>query len=278
MNPTYSALDDPALGYCDLLEAGTATFLEPVFECADNASSLLASRYPVKIGGEIFELPKFLVLGERGGGVPIRLGLYAGLDAGQLDTVIAASRLLLQLELSPALARDYALFAAPVVNLPGFGPDQEPLVTFQRRFADAAASDTPPEDDDVRYFHVDFAKWQHHGLILLRSTGLNRAFTATTRSRILADEVVAPALHALSGIVPIAEHPVRVLPSTREARRADCEAGRLLPLPGTEPWPFEIELYAPAGTTCEARVRALFLAVVSILRGYRHFIAHGGEL
>jgi hypothetical protein len=45
--------------------------------------------------------------------VPIRIGLYGGLDAEQLDTVIAVSRLLLQLELSPQLAQDFAIFAYP---------------------------------------------------------------------------------------------------------------------------------------------------------------------
>jgi hypothetical protein len=276
MKTHYIHLDDPALGQCELLDATTSDFIEPLFECAEGSASLVASRNVVSIHDELHELPKFLLLGERGGGVPIRLGIYAGLDAGALDTVIAASRLLLELELSPSLARDYAVFAAPVVNLPGFGPDRVPLANFYRRYAQAL--DEESADEDVRYFQNDFAKWRHDGLIHLRSTGLNTGFAATTRSRILADEVIAPVLRSLSGVVPIAREPVRVLPSASEARWADRRAGRLLPVPGSHPWPFEIELFVPTGIPCEDRIRALFLSVVSILRSYRQFIAHGGEL
>jgi hypothetical protein len=272
MNRRFANLDDLAHGVCDLPDAVTEAFLEPVFDCARESASLLASRVALSIGDVLYELPKFLLLGERGSGVPIRLGLYAGLAADQLDTVIAASRLLLQLELSPILAQDYAVFACPVVNLAGFGWEKSPLVQFQKRYAKGAP------DGDVRYFRDDFAKWKHDGLIFLRSTGMNSAFSATVRSQVLADEVVSPALEALAPFVPMARQPVRVLPESAVARLADFHAGRLLPTPDTRPWPFEIELYAPASVDCERRVRSLFLAVIEILRRYRQFIAHAKEL
>jgi hypothetical protein len=272
MKRHFAYLDDLSHGRCDLPDAVTETYLEPVFDCARESASLLANRVTVSIGDVLYELPKFLLLGERGGGVPIRLGLYAGLDADRLDTVIAASRLLLQLELSPILAQDYAVFASPVVNLAGFGWEKAPLVQFQKRYARGAA------DGDVRYFQTDFAKWKHDGLIFLRSTGMNTAFSATVRSQVMADEVVGPALETIASFVPLARRPVRVLPESAVARFADFNAGRLLPPPDRRPWPFEIELHAPSSVDCELRVRSLFIAVIEILRRYRQFIAHAGEL
>jgi hypothetical protein len=261
---------DPALGLLDLPETSATGLLEPLFEL--RSASLLAQTRAVTIDGEQYELPKMLLLGARGGGVPIRVGIFAGFDAGGLDTVAATVRLLLQGELSPALIRDYALFAYPVVNAPGFGPDRAPHAALQHRWARNSG------DEDARYFRSELGRIGHHVIIQLRSSGVNTAFTATTRSELLAREVVGPALRSLAPLVPVGGEPVRVLSPSVEARRADFAAGRLLPDPVRRPWPFEIELYAPGGQPSAVRACALFLAVVQILRRYRRFIAHGGEL
>lgn len=272
MQTRYTHLEQPAVYSCNGGVLTAASVLDPVFECAEESASLLSSISTVSIGETLHELPKFLLLGERGGGIPIRLGLFSGLDAGQFDTIIALSRLLLQLELSPILAQDFAIFATPVTNLAGFSWEMASLSEFQARYAAEVA------DGDVRYFQEDFAKWRHDGLIFLRSNGVNAGFSATTRSHVLANEVVLPALQALSPAVELARQPVKVLPQSDVAKFADWAAGRLLPRPETRPWPFEIELFAPADAPCEVRVRALFLAVVEILRRYRAFVAHAGTL
>src|SRR5215210_8011905 len=83
--------------------------LMPVFSTAAESESLLGSQHPMRVNGTDFEIPKFMLLGQRGGGKPIRIAFFAGLDAESMDTIAALSRLLLQLELNPALARDFAL-------------------------------------------------------------------------------------------------------------------------------------------------------------------------
>src|SRR5262245_58872644 len=80
--------------------------LAPLFAEAEQSTSLIASRHPVTIDEREHEIPKFLLLGQRGGGQPIRLGLFAGFEAGNLESVQAVADLLLQLKASPALTRD----------------------------------------------------------------------------------------------------------------------------------------------------------------------------
>lgn len=263
-------LNDPALGHLALPETTAASLLSPLFEA--ESPSLVAHSEAVSIRGEYYEIPKLLFLGERGGGTPIRVGLFAGFDAGRLETVAAVARLILQMELCPTLARDYAVFGYPVVNAPGFGPDRVSPAVLQGRWA------SKQEDADARFFRGELARAAHHIIIQLRSSGVNTTFSATTRSDLLAQEVVAPALRSLSPIVPVAPDPVRVLADNAHARHADHAAGRLIPNPSRQPWPFEVELYAPAAAQVEARAAALYLATLQILRGYRRFIAHGGEL
>ncbi len=270
MRPRFAHLENPRIDHDAGDTSAANEILEPVFECARESASLLASRRTVIVGETEYELPQFLLLGARGGGVPIRIGLYGGLDAEQLDTVIAVSRLLLQLELSPKLAQDFAIFAYPVVNAAGFGWEGEPLSSFRQRFAHG-------RDADVQFFQNELATWKPDGLIFLRSSGANAALSATVRSTLLAEEVVTPALEALSPSIPVAPTSVKVLPDSSAARTSDFQSGRLLPHPVTSPWPFEIELFAP-DASAEIRVRALFLAVVEILRRYRSFVAHAGSL
>ena len=246
--------------------------LAPLHEAAGNSSSLIASRHPVDLQGTPAEISKFLLLGQRGGGKPIRLGLFAGFEAGNLETVQALSRLLLQLKASPGLSRDFALIAYPVVNVRGFTAEAAPLADFEARFArDSVGA-------DVQFFKTELNKWRFDGLLSFRTDAASRGVYAAVRSEIIAAEVVEPALAAASVALPLATQAVKVRPGDRYARTADYAHGRLSPPADVRPYPFEIELFIPREPLTEERVDGLFVALTEILRLYRAFIAHGQNL
>lgn len=249
-----------------------ANLLAPMFDAAAESSSLIASRHTIQLAGHSYDLPKFLLLGQRGGGQPIRLALFAGLDAGSFETTVALTRLLLQFELNPALARDYALFGYPVVNLRGFDTPAEPLRAFEARYA----RDT--SDADVQFFKSQLADWSFDGLLSLRVAPKATGFSATVRSEVLAREVVQPSLEAIAGKLPLDARPVRLRTSDRYARLADHAHGKLSAPPSAAPHPFEIEIFAPDSLPIEQRVTGLFLTVHEILRNYRRLIAHGQNI
>lgn len=246
--------------------------LAPVYAAARDSSSLVASRQPVALRGETLEIPRFLLLGQRGGGKPIRLGLFAGFEAGNLDGVRGLAQLLLQLKSSPHLSRDFALIGYPVVNVRGFTAEAAPLAEFENRFARDSA------EADVQFFQTELRKWRFDGLLSLRTDPSARGFYATVRSEIIAAEVVEPALAAAASALPLATQSVKVRPSDRYARTADYASGRLAPPADVRPYPFEIELYAPREPITEKRIDGLFVALTEILRLYRGFIAHGQDL
>jgi len=246
--------------------------LTPVYEAADDSSSLVVSRQSVILRGETFEIPRLLLLGQRGGGKPIRLGFFAGFEAGNLDGVRALAQLLLQLKSSPHLSRDFALIGYPVVNVRGFSSEAAPLAEFESRFARDSA------EADVQFFKTELNKWRFDGLLSLRTDPSARGFYATVRSEIIAAEVVEPALAAAATALPLATQSVKVRPSDRYARTADYAHGRLAPPADVRPYPFEIELHAPRGPITEDRLDGLFVALTEILRLYRGFIARGEAL
>jgi len=246
--------------------------LAPVYEAARDSYSLVASRQSVALRGETSEIPRFLLLGQRGGGKPIRLGLFAGFEAGNLDSVRAITQLLLQLKSSPHLSRDFALISYPVVNVRGFGAEAAPLADFENRFARDSA------EGDVQFFKTELRKWRFDGLLSLRTDSSTRGFYATVRSEIIAAEVVEPALAAAASALPLATQHVKVRPGDRYARTADHAHGRLVPPADVRPYPFEIELHAPREPITDERIDGLFVALTEILRLYRGFIAHRQDL
>ncbi len=246
--------------------------LAPLHTAAHESSSLVASRHLFDIRGVASEIPKFLLLGQRGSGKPIRLGLFAGFEAGNLDGVQALASLLLQLKASPSLSRDYALLAYPVVNVRGFAAAPAPLSEFEIRFAKDSA------EGDVQFFKTELRKWSFDGLISLRSDPTARGVYAAVRSEIIAAEVVEPALAVAAQALPLATQSVKVRPSDRYARTADYAHGRLSAPADVRPYPFEIELFLPREPLTEERTDGLFVALTEILRLYRGFIAHGQNL
>jgi len=244
----------------------------PLHEAARASSSLVVARQPLGIRGTSVEVPRFLLLGQRGGSQPIRLGLFAGFEAGNFESVRVLSQLLLQLKGSAAATRDYALIGYPVVNVRGFTSEAAPLADFESRFARDSA------EADVQFFKSELNKWRFDGLLSLRVDPSARGFYAAVRSEIIAAEVVEPALAAAAAALPLATQAVKVRPGDRYARTADYAHGRLTPPADVRPYPFEIELYAPRGPLSEEHVDGLFVALTEILRLYRAFIAHGQHL
>lgn len=245
--------------------------LAQAFSCAETSASLVASRHAVRLRTHAYEIPKLLLLGQRGSGEPIRLGLFAGFESGHLETVSALTTLLLDLEAAPGGARDYALFGYPVVNLRGFDETPAPLSDFERRFAKDSA------DEDVQFFKVELRSWFFNGLITLRTDANATGLYAAVRSELIADQVIRPALAEAGAIVPLDAHPLRVRPADRYARAADYADGQLAPPAEIRPYPFEVKLAVPPGNEAAATA-AIGAAVVGILRNYRRFIAHGANL
>jgi hypothetical protein len=230
-------------------------------------------RHGVRVGGCDFEIPKFMLLGARGGGQPMRIALFAGIeDHGAADGMAAITRLLIEAELNPALVRDYAIFAYPLVNVFEYKDPLRQIESFDRRFANERV------DGDVRFLRTELRKWHFDGMLTLRTDPRAESFRATVRSQLLAKEVIQPALDVVKKAVPVGGRPIKVRPSDMRARLADYADGRLTPPPEIRPYPVEVELFAPGAAPQELRIRSLFVAVHEILVNYRRMLSHASNL
>ena len=238
--------------------------------------SLITSVYPLGTGESRHEILKCLVLGKRAGGTPVRVCLFGGLDRARPETVAAAAEVLRLLTQGPSLAQDYAVFGYPCVY-----PDSLE-VNVSRDGGSGGIGARRGADLESRYglfFSREYHRIVPNGIIMLRSGAEDSvSFRATVNSAIIASEVVKPVLHRLRNLVPVQDDPVDVYSMAEESRRGQSLNGRLPPHPGAQPWPFEIGLEVPAQVSFEIKVQALVLATLDILRAYREFACHGGEL
>ena len=61
-------------------------------------------------------MPSYVFIGPRGGHVPIRLALLAGIESEDLLSTNAIVKLFVELDIAPLLAQDFALFGYPIAN------------------------------------------------------------------------------------------------------------------------------------------------------------------
>ena len=249
------------------------TLLEILFDVSSHSESLMATRHSARVSGCEVEIPKFMLLGQRGGGKPIRVALFSGTDdRGSLDGFAAIARLLLEAEMQPALAQDYAIFAYPLINVP------DSRLPFSRRQFPEPRYPWERPDGDVQFLRSELRKWRFDAILTLGSDPVAEGFHAVVRSNVLAKEVVLPALERVETVTPVKSRPVRLRPGDLKTRLADHADGKLTPPPELRPYPFEAELFAPGSAAREERIRSLFISVHEILRNYRRLLAHASNI
>ena len=89
-------------------ESAVARLVAPLDEIAVNSPSLLVNRGAVfESAGKVYELPRYLFIGPRGGDVPLRLGIFAAIRGNEPEGARAIVQFLRVLEAKAELARGY---------------------------------------------------------------------------------------------------------------------------------------------------------------------------
>src|SRR3979411_1402902 len=126
-------------------------------------------------------IPSYVFIGPRGGSVPIRLALLGGIQPEDQLSTSAIVKLLVELELAPLLAQDFALFSYPVAN----------PVRVSRRSPDFSTdfwTDAP--DPTIRYLEKELAGNQLDGIIAAKGNEAIAGFQIQVSSRVIATEVL----------------------------------------------------------------------------------------
>ena len=207
-------------------------------------------------------VPSYVFIGPRGGAVPIRLAPLAGIESEDLVGTNAIVKLLVDLNLAPLLAQDFALFGYPVAN-----PQRA-----SRRAPDFTLDFWKCKSDPViRYFEQELTENQLDGIIAVKANEPIAGFQVQVSSRLIASEVLWPALELVERLVPLASDPIQIFPQPQNNHS-------LFSLGHARPGPFTLMICTPKHMPFENQISAIVFSVKQILHYYRVLVGHAGCL
>jgi protein MpaA len=253
-----------------------ADLLAPLDRIASNSPNLVVNRGAnFDVGGEVYEVPRYLFVGPRGGGVPIRIGLFAAIHGDEPEGAHALVQFVKLLEARPELALGYCLSIYPVCNPTGFEDNTRQARSGRDLNREFWRNSAQPE---VRILQAELVSHSFEGIISLHSHGASDGFYGVVRSLTLTKHLIGPALKAAEIFLPRDEQSfIEGVPARDGVVRDDVD-GVLSTPPRVRPRPFEITLEVPKAPPAYLKEFALAMALRSILTEYRKFIAYAPNL
>src|SRR5215469_3651384 len=224
-------------------------------------SPSLAKWRSIAVEGRV--IPNYVFIGPRGGSTPLRLALLGGIHPEDLLSTNGILKLLVELDLAPLLAQDFALFGYPVANPPRASqrsPD------FTSDFWTGAS------DPVIRFFEQELTENELDGVIAVRGDEPISGFQIQVSSRVIATEVLWSALELAQKLVPLASEPIQIFPRLQSNR---CS---LFSLGHSRPGPFSMIIRTPRHMPFENQISAIVFSVKQILYHYRALVSHADSL
>jgi hypothetical protein len=250
--------------------------LAPLEKIAANSPNLVANHgASFELAGEVYEVPRYLFVGPKGGDKPIRIGLFAAIHGDEPEGAHALVQFVKLLEARPELALGYCLSIYPVCNPTGFEDNTRHSRSGRDLNREFWKNSAQPE---VRILQAELVSHSFEGIISLHSHGAGEGFYGVVRSLTLTKHLVGPALKAAEIFLPRDEHVFIEGVPARDGVVRDSGDGVLSAPPKVHPRPFEITLEAPKAPPAYLKEFALAMALRSILIEYRKFIAYAPNL
>ena len=253
-----------------------AELLAPLDRLAATTASLIAK--PVgqfEHGGERYEIPRYIFVGNRSSDAPIRVGIFAGIHGDEPEGVRALVQLAQLLESKPELAAGYCVFLYPVCNPTGL----EDRTRHSRNGNDLNREFwKTSKEPEVRLLQAELVSQSFDGIIALHTDEHSNGFYGFVRGATLTQHLLHPALAATAELLPV-NHDERIDGfHAKDGLIKDCYEGVLGAPPKVRPKPFEIILETPGQAPLFLREAALVVALRAILGEYRKFIAYAPNL
>lgn len=223
-----------------------------------------------QVGGETYALPRYVYLGEKGGGDTIRIGIFATIHGDEPEGALALTRLVAELEKNPEIAKGYALFIYPVCNPTGFEDN-----TRHSRNGKDLNREFWSESAQPEICYLESEIWTHafDGIITLHTDDTSDGLYAFVSGAVLTENLIEPALREAEQFLPRNQRRVIDGFSARRGIVTDGYDGVLKSIPGVSRPPFEITLETPQKAPLHRQVAAFNAALQTILVEYRYLLA-----
>lgn len=250
-------------------------WLAPLDRLAATASLIAKPVGQFDDGGQRYEIPRYIFVGDPGGDTPIRIGIFAGIHGDELEGVRALVQLAQLFESQPELAAGYCVFLYPVCNPTGM----EDRTRHSRRGKDLNREFWRNSNEpEVRLLQAELVSQSFDGIIALHTDQHSNGLYGFVRGATLTKHLLRPALSAAAELLPINQEEWIDGFYAKDGLIEDCYEGVLSAPPKVRSKPFEIILETPGQVPLFLREAALVVALRAILAEYRKFIAHAPNL
>lgn len=254
-----------------------ADFFAPLEKIAAESPNLVVYHdSPFEVGGESYDLTRYLFVGPEGGDSPIRIGIFAGIHGDEPEGSYALGQFIRILEAQPDLAMGYCLSFYPICNPTGF----EDGTRFARSGKDLNREFWKnSREPEVGLLQGELNSRGFQGIISLHTDDTSEGLYGYARGATLTKHLLKPALEAAGRILARDERPVIDGFRARDGIIYDAYDGMLsFPAPRGRAQPFEIILETAAVPPAYLKESAFVAALLTILDEYRKFIAYAPNL
>ena len=253
-----------------------ADLLAPLEKIATRSVNLVANHEArFEVGSGTYELPHYLFVGPKGGDVPIRIGVFAGIHGDEPEGAHAVIQFIKLLEAKPEFATGYYLSFYPVCNPTGFEDGTRHTPGGKDLNREFWKNSREPE---VRLLQAELISRSFNGVISLHTDDTSDGFYGFARGALLTRHLIEPALAAAEKFLPRDRRTVVDGFQARDGIIYDAYDGVLSAPPKVRPRPFEIILETPKSPPAFLKECAFVVALKTILTEYRKFIAYAPNL
>jgi hypothetical protein len=220
---------------------------------------------PFEVNGESCTLPHFTYCAPNTPD-PIRLGIFGAIHGDEPAGALGLVQFLLELAGQPEWASGYHIHAYPVCNPTGF----EDNTRFSRRGRDLNREfwKSSPEPE-VELLEKELTTRHFDGLIQLHADDTSDGLYGFVRGHTLTENLLRPVLAEAEKILPRNTNPAIDGFAARDGIIYKHYEGVLAAPREIEPVPFEIIFETPHAAPMDLQVRALMVALRTIMTEYR---------
>ncbi|MEW6157894.1 MAG: succinylglutamate desuccinylase/aspartoacylase family protein [Verrucomicrobiota bacterium] len=225
--------------------------------------------------GEATVLPSYLYFGPKGGGDPIRIGLFAGIHGDERAGVHGLVEFVQHLVRRPELAQGYQLFLYPICNPTGFRSNTRHSASGKDLNREFWIDSREPE---VRLLEGEIRARNFHGLVSLHADDTSDGMYGFVRGAVLSKGLLEPALAAAEKVLPRNTGKLIDGFPAENGIISQCYDGILTSPPELHPLPFEIILETPHLAPEDRQREACVAALLAVLAEYQKLLAFAADL
>jgi protein MpaA len=222
-----------------------------------------------QINGEAYSLTKLLFRDHRATD-PIRIGIFAAIHGDEPAGAMAIVEFLREVATQSDLSFDYEIHAYPICNPTGFEDNTRHArhgCDLNREFWKNSSK------AEVRLLEHELRSQYFSGIIQLHADDTSDGLYGFVRGHTLTENLLRPALREAGKILPRNVNATIDGFAARDGIIYDLYEGVLASPAEINPVPFEIVFETPGNAPLDLQVKALVVALKTILTEYRNLIS-----